>query len=247
MKLTLGLVLLSLLTSCGKNAFLESKDGAGRIIRGVTPGDGTNDGPEDGVPNDPQVCNLKEVVIYSEYRDLNKADHPFEFSPGREGEYNRYVKDGKNKLTLVEFGMTILDFDLSSLNIKDHKIKNVHFNFNSDQYYLIEGSYKQHESQICHNQNYLCSGDENSVYGHVINNDYRWIDRDFSDYINGIETTEKYCKWALKEIRGGYDVTRMFLNGSDNFSTDELKSNYSIYVSDNHKITDASLKVSYCQ
>ncbi len=244
MKLTLGLLLLSLLTSCGKNAFLESKDTAGRIISGVGPGEG--DGENDGGVRDPQGCSLKEVVIEAKNRDLNKADHPFNFWPMRQAEYNRYVKDGKNKLYMVDFGMIILDFNLSSLNIEDKKVKKVYVSFNSDQYFQIDGSY-EHASQICHNQNYVCSGVEKSMDGHVINTQYTWIDEDFSHYVDAIETTQRYRKWALREIRGGYDVTKMLLNGQTEISTNELKSDYSIFITDNHKVTSAKLAVSYCQ
>jgi hypothetical protein len=192
MKLTGSLLLLILLTSCGKNAFLKIKDNKVTTQTGVGAGggngsgDGNDDGNGDGNGNGDgsgDNCESKLFTSNPVARPFVNGEQPFYFRRIRLNEHTYRIRGIKG----VDYGQVVLDYDLSELNNIDKKVKSIKLRLMTKQIIKKTVIGNTHQEQICHNQNEMCSGIKESVDVHIRNGNYQWINEDFSHMVNSFD------------------------------------------------------------
>jgi hypothetical protein len=244
MKLLGSFLLLILLTSCGKNAFLESKNGVESIRRGVEGGDGDGDGDGD---TDVTTCVSELFTSNPIKRIFTKGEQPFYFKRIRIGEHNDHIVTGQGIVRSANFAQVVLDYDLSRLNKIDKKVKSIKLRLTSKQY-VRDVEMISHESQICHNQNYMCSGDRDSVKNHIRNGAYEWINDDFSRMVNTFDLNNTNRGFSERTVDTSYNLMSMFKAYSNGeLSTKDFINEYTIFISDRHLVTKARLNILYCR
>ena len=214
-----------LISSCGRNAFLESKKDGGRTI---TPGLETDECVEKTVSFSPGMAN-QSLHAY-----------PFNFATTSVGVPTHI--DGKTPY--VKEAQTILPFDFSGINQDDFEIISMKLNYSATQLYDPTWF---HESQLCHSLDYSCSGLKASVDGHLNPaSPYTWKNEYFTQLVNSTIPTSHGPNCYERELAIEWDVlTNMSLVTEMLLS--DLPDDYSIFIADDHYITTASLDITYCE
>ena len=234
-KILLHCTLFSLLAiACGKNAFLESSNGNERIINSV---DGVN----------PDTCPTELYSSIPVKRDFVKGEEPFHFQKIRINESNDIIISKIKKIKSVKWGQVILDYDLSKVNHINRKIKSIELELDSKQYIR---SIEKHifDSQICHNQNYVCSGNKKSVIPVIKSSAFEWVNDFFSKTINSIDLVDTKKGYKERTISTSFDLMPMFKkHQSGDLRMNNLTSEYTIFISDRHLVSRANLNIVYCK
>ncbi len=232
MKLLLSLLLLTTIISCGKNAFVNKEDG--RTSR------------NDGLQGEEGTCKLVSKSISPIIRDYVDGDKPFTFTKIRIGDHTGDLRNGRIKVPTVRYAQVVIDFDLNAIrNLETaSKIEDISLDLAGSQF--TKSSFL-HKPQLCHNQNYTCSGDYDSMRGHIdAPNGYIWLNENFTNVIGNIDFSGVQCDHDRRDIDINYNMMELFkYSKRHTLKTSDLKGNYSVYVADDILVSDAKLNVSY--
>lgn len=227
MKIIVSLFLALCVVACGRNAFL-TKSGS-RSIQGI--------GQADDDDCFTKTESIKEVS--SRFKDVAK---PFLFRSIKKGQYTRTLQDDGISKKSVKDAQVVLSYDLSSLNQYAHQIESVHMKIRGSQI-TKKMAYRQ-KAQICHNYNLLCSGNKDSVQGHIAGNGYSWSDESFTNTIEVINAAYG-SKYNYKDIDINFDMKKLFDLDTHNTLLSDLNSDYNVFIADDLLIDSADLFVSY--
>lgn len=238
------LVVLSFVAlSCGRNAFIETIDD------GVTQRSNANAGGNTGgdTGDDPENCTSQLYTVTPIPRDFVEGEQPFTFQRIRLGQHNHVIDWNGTVVNRADLSQVVLDYDLSPINNLDKKIKSIRLRFTADQYSWSKDDLTI-RSQICHNHNYVCSGDEQSIDRFNRHSGYEWIDHLFSEIIEGFEMTSPSNIYNHRHVDTSFNLMPMFKrNHNGDLSTRDLKNEYTIFVSDQLMMSKARLNILYCK
>ena len=237
MRFILSIMLITSVSSCGKNAFTEKP-----IDPNITNRTGAGAGDDDC--SKPTIVSLNPIAA----KNFFSGDLPFLFDPYEQNDYASVLEadptTGFGGYKIMEKGQVELPFDFKALRSINSIIKKIYLTFDTDQVY--KNDWDHHRSQLCHSYNKQCSGDIKSVIGYHINTNenYTWVDDDFSKYVETFPGNSIGSLGFLqRKFSGRVDLQPYF---PQEMNLMALPANYFIVITDDHLIKNSKLNIEYC-